>query len=135
MESVSGGAHWGGGIWMNSLDLARFGLLYLRGGRWVRNQVVTSGWIEMTRSPCGLNPMYGYLWWLQHDHRRRQVSLAAQGGGSHQCFVIPDHDLVVVVKWIADDAWMAFLDLALGLVTDRPSLGPVRYLFDEVNQP
>ena len=34
MQSVSGGAHWGGGVWIDSYDHARFGLLYLRRGRW-----------------------------------------------------------------------------------------------------
>jgi CubicO group peptidase (beta-lactamase class C family) len=30
---VSGGAHWGGGLWISALDLARIGHLCLRGGR------------------------------------------------------------------------------------------------------
>src|SRR5690606_155828 len=34
LQSVSGGAHWGGGLWMHARDLARIGLLYLRDGRW-----------------------------------------------------------------------------------------------------
>jgi CubicO group peptidase (beta-lactamase class C family) len=34
LESVSGGAHWGGGLWASAYDHARVGLLYLRGGRW-----------------------------------------------------------------------------------------------------
>jgi hypothetical protein len=54
--------------------------------------------------------------------------------GSHQLFVVPDHDLVVVMRWIADEAWPGFLVLALDLVSDAPRLGPVRYLFDEINQ-
>src|SRR5262249_39649993 len=32
--SVSGGTRWGGGIWINSEDLARFGLLILNHGKW-----------------------------------------------------------------------------------------------------
>jgi CubicO group peptidase (beta-lactamase class C family) len=34
MESVSGGTRWGGGLWINSQDLARFGLLILNQGNW-----------------------------------------------------------------------------------------------------
>src|SRR5437870_12510018 len=34
MASVSGGTRWGGGVWINSVDMARFGLLWLRGGKW-----------------------------------------------------------------------------------------------------
>jgi CubicO group peptidase (beta-lactamase class C family) len=32
IESVSGGGHFGGGIFINTLDQARFGLLFLRKG-------------------------------------------------------------------------------------------------------
>ena len=34
MQSVSGGGHWGGGMFISSRDHARFGLLFLRGGTW-----------------------------------------------------------------------------------------------------
>ena len=34
VESVSGGTRWGGGLWINSQDLARFGLLILNKGNW-----------------------------------------------------------------------------------------------------
>lgn len=133
IESVSGGAHWGGGIWMSTRDLALVGRLYLHDGLWNGRRIISSDWIARTRTSCDRNPMYGYLWWLQHDRDGRQVSFAAQGGGSHHCFVIPDHDLVVAVRWIADDAWPAFLDVALRLVSDAAPLGPVVYDWDRVN--
>ena len=37
VESVSGGTRWGGGLWINSEDLARFGLLILNQGKWEGN--------------------------------------------------------------------------------------------------
>jgi CubicO group peptidase (beta-lactamase class C family) len=133
LQSVSGGSHWGGGIWMSSRDLALVGRLMLARGWWDGTPVIPESWIAAVRTPCVLNPMYGLMWWLQHDATRAPVSYAAQGGGSHQCIVVPDHDLLVVVRWIRDDAWPAFLDRALTIVDDRPPLGPVRYLFDEIN--
>src|SRR5690606_3463542 len=33
VQAVSGGSHWGGGLFIHAYDLARFGLLTLRGGR------------------------------------------------------------------------------------------------------
>ena len=39
VQSVSGGGHFGGGIFINSLDHARFGLLFLRQGQW-NNQAI-----------------------------------------------------------------------------------------------
>lgn len=34
MKSVSGGTRWGGGLWINTRDEARFGYLFLRKGKW-----------------------------------------------------------------------------------------------------
>ncbi|MFQ5638951.1 MAG: hypothetical protein ACE5IR_13280 [bacterium] len=34
MKSVSGGGHWGGGMWISTRDMARFGYLFLRRGKW-----------------------------------------------------------------------------------------------------
>ena len=34
LASVSGGTRWGGGVWINSWDMARFGYLWLRNGKW-----------------------------------------------------------------------------------------------------
>src|SRR5262245_17907667 len=34
MASVSGGTRWGGGMWISTYDMARFGLLWERGGKW-----------------------------------------------------------------------------------------------------
>ena len=46
-------------------DLARLGLLHVRGGEWDGEQVVSSAWIdEATRPSQDLNPGYGLLWWL-----------------------------------------------------------------------
>src|SRR5688572_21648311 len=50
---------------MSARDLARLGVLYLRGGKWRDAQLIPSSWItESTRSysdvPTG---GYGYMWW------------------------------------------------------------------------
>lgn len=48
-------------------DLARFGYLYLRRGRWEDQQIVPKTWIaESTRPSTELNDAYGYLWWLNN---------------------------------------------------------------------
>ena len=69
MGSVSGGTRWGGGLWMDSLDHARFGLLISRDGNWNGKQIISSQWIEQATRPQGMNPEYGYLWWLNTTGR------------------------------------------------------------------
>jgi CubicO group peptidase (beta-lactamase class C family) len=49
-------------------DLARFGYLFLHGGRWEDDQVVPAEWVDAaTGQPSqDINTAYGYLWWLNH---------------------------------------------------------------------
>ena len=103
IQSVSGGAHWGGGVWINSYDHARFGLLYLRGGRWRDQQLLSSAWIDHTTAPCPINPEYGLLWWLNHQGSMSDLacaeSFAARGAGGNIVFVEPQKELVIVLRW------------------------------------
>ena len=46
VQSVSGGAHWGGGMFIGARDHARLGLLVARGGRWGDRQILPEAWIE-----------------------------------------------------------------------------------------
>ena len=64
MASVSGGTRWGGGMWINSYDMARFGLLWLRNGKWGDKQIVSPGYVKMATTPSAHGPDYGFLWWL-----------------------------------------------------------------------
>lgn len=104
---VSGGAHWGGGVWASAWDSARFGYLFLRDGHWGGRQVLSREWIELSRSQCPANPSYGLLWWL---NRRQDVfpeapasGMCARGNvGRQLIWIDPDRDLVVVSRW-ADD--------------------------------
>ena len=43
VNSVSGGGHFGGGLFINSLDHARFGLLFLNKGKW-KNKLLLRFW-------------------------------------------------------------------------------------------
>jgi CubicO group peptidase (beta-lactamase class C family) len=62
MKSVPGGTRWGGGLWMNSRDHARFGLLISRMGSWNGRQLVSSAWIKKatTRGGPANSNDYGY---------------------------------------------------------------------------
>lgn len=93
-------------------DLARFGLMHLRGGEWDGEQVVPAGWVEEATTPIEANPSYGYLWWLNSEgevggtgrgtERRRMMPSAsedaytARGLGGQLVIVLPEWDAVVV---------------------------------------
>jgi len=104
MQSVSGGGHWGGGLWISTRDHARFGYLFLRRGKWRDRQVISERWIERMTTPTEIKPTYGYMWWLNTDNKRSKSapdnSFYAVGAGTNLVWIDPEHDLVVVVRWI-----------------------------------
>ncbi|MEM8908340.1 MAG: serine hydrolase, partial [Bacteroidota bacterium] len=44
MQSVSGGGHSGGGLFISTEDHARFGLLFLNNGKWKDQQLIVPSW-------------------------------------------------------------------------------------------
>jgi CubicO group peptidase (beta-lactamase class C family) len=106
MVSVSGGTRWGGGLWINTRDEARFGYLILRRGKWKDRQVISETWIKMATTPAAIGPDYGYLWWLNTKKKQYPsapaTSFAALGYGSNTIWIDPEHDLVVVWRWHQD---------------------------------
>lgn len=101
---VSGGAHWGGGLWISANDLALLGELYLRRGLWDGRTLLSEEWIQRSWEPCQVKPDYGYLWWL-NDAGRIFPAAPASGrcargnGGRHLLWVDPDRDLVIASHW------------------------------------
>ena len=101
--SVSGGTRWGGGLWINSEDLARFGLLILNHGKWGQRQLVSEKWLREAAAPSEHGPDYGYLWWLNTKKKQYPSgpasSFAAVGNGSNTIWIDPEHDIVFVWHW------------------------------------
>ena len=106
--SVSGGTRWGGGLWINSEDLARFGLLIANHGSWDQRQLVSEQWLKDAVTPSAHGPDYGYLWWLNTKQRQwpsgPASSFAALGNGSNVIWIDPDHDIVFVWHWYQNQA-------------------------------
>ena len=113
MQSVSGGAHWGGGLWISAMDQARTGLLALNKGAWNGQQLVSGDWIAACRTPCGLNETYGHLWWLNTNRQLYPSAPASSfffiGVGSNVVWINPEDNMVVVARWIEKESVDGFL--------------------------
>lgn len=90
---------------MTVRDLARFGYLYLRQGKWNGKQIVPTDWIQESTtaySDAGESGGYGYLWWIAQQGKHfpgvtlKDGSFSARGAGGKYIVVMPDRDLVVV---------------------------------------
>ncbi len=120
MQSVSGGSHWGGGIWASSFDHARFGLLFLNNGNWNGQQLISSAWIKLMTTPSENNPNYGFMWWLNTNQTQLphapESDYFALGKGRNMIWINPENGLVGVVRWIAEDAADGFVERVLAAV-------------------
>lgn len=105
VPSVSGGTRWGGGMWIDSWDMARFGYLWLRGGNWAGRQILPPDYVKAALLPSEHGPDYGYLFWLNTKGKNLPglppTAYAALGAGSNDIVISPEHDLVVVWRWHA----------------------------------
>jgi CubicO group peptidase (beta-lactamase class C family) len=123
MQSVSGGGHFGGGMFIGAWDMARFGYLFLRGGRWQGRQIVSDQWIALARTPGPANADYGFANWFLNTGRRMTPSapesiVEFRGNGPNVIYIDWDHDLVVVVRWIRSEALNEFIGRVLGSIRD-----------------
>lgn len=90
----------GNGITMTARDAARFGQLYLDGGVWNGEQLISKEWLEQSTSvqnagPGGSTGEYGLSWWVRsfggYD------TYYAFGAWGQYIFVVPELDLVTVI--------------------------------------
>lgn len=115
MQSVSGGGHSGGGLFINTLDHARFGLLFMNNGRWGNMQLISSEWISMATEPSPANASYGYMWWLNGGERPMEgvpgSVFYASGFGGNYIIIDRENRLVAVTRWLEPSRLSEFLRL------------------------
>ena len=115
MQSVSGGGHHGGGLFINTLDHARFGLLYARRGNWDGRQLISEDWIDEIAKPSEPFAEYGYMWWtLKGDTKWENVPdhvYYAAGFGGNYIIVDEKNDMVIVLRWIDNSSLENFVSM------------------------
>ncbi len=128
IQSVSGGGHWGGGVFLTTYDLARLGLLGQRMGNWGGEQLLSEDWFEASLTPTDIAPSYGYMNFFLNRPSVEGASIAAPsapetafaylGAGSNMVFISPEHDLVAVVRWIDRGQRNAFIEHLMAAVEE-----------------
>lgn len=118
IQSVSGGGHWGGGMFINARDMARFGYLTLRRGRWKDQQILSEEWVRMATTPTTVQPTYGFMNYFLNIDRKYIPSASANafahvGNGVNLIYVDPENDLVIVVRWLEQKAIDGFVQRVL----------------------
>jgi CubicO group peptidase (beta-lactamase class C family) len=121
IQSVSGGGHWGGGMFISARDQARFALLTCRNGRWGTRQVIPESWIRLSRTPSTAQQDYGFMNYFLNTGRRRWPSapesvFAHLGNGTNALICDPDRDIVIVARWIENNALDGLMQRVFGAV-------------------
>jgi CubicO group peptidase (beta-lactamase class C family) len=125
IQSVSGGGHFGGGMFIHARDMARFGYLFLRNGAWKDRPIVSPEWIAMARTPGPANAQYGFMNWYLNTGRKGlpavpESSVMFVGNGQNIIYMDWENDLVVVTRWVrGGPALNDFLGKVLGAITKR----------------
>lgn len=105
MKSVTGGGHSGGGVFINTMDHARFGYLFLNEGNWNGEQIISKDWVNAVQEPSEAMESYGYMWWLNKGPRKweevddESIYYGAGFGGN---FIVVDktNNMVIVTRWL-----------------------------------
>jgi len=123
VQSVAGGGHWGGGMFISAFDQGRFGLLTLRNGRWGTKQLISESWIKLSRTPTTAQPDYGFMNYFLNTGKKRMPSAAESvymhlGNGTNAIICDPENDLVIVVRWIEGNALDGLMQRVLAAITD-----------------
>lgn len=117
IQSVSGGGHSGGGVFINALDHARFGLLFLGNGKWKNKQLISEDWVKQVQHPSKADESYGYMWWLNRGSRSvdgiPETVYFAAGFGGNYIVVDQEHNLVVVTRWLDPSKFGELLKMVL----------------------
>ncbi len=118
MQVPSGGGHWGGGMFINAYDQARFGYLTLRRGHWKGLQILSEEWVDMALTPTEAQDTYGFMNWFLNTDKKRMPSAPENtfhhvGAGANIVYVDPGNDLVIVARWIEN---MTAMDGLVGRV-------------------
>jgi CubicO group peptidase (beta-lactamase class C family) len=110
-------------MFISARDLARFGLFTLRRGRWNGEQLLSDEWFAMALTRTGANPGYGFMNFFLNTGRRAVPSAPESafyhlGSGANVVYVDPEHDLVIVARWIQGQALATFAQYVLEAVID-----------------
>jgi CubicO group peptidase (beta-lactamase class C family) len=114
VQSVSGGGHWGGGMFISARDMARFGLLTARNGKWRNKQILSAEFIRQARTPTAAQPTYGFMNWFLNTDKKLYPNAPANafvhvGNGTNIIYIDQENDIVIVARWIENGKIDEFL--------------------------
>jgi CubicO group peptidase (beta-lactamase class C family) len=92
-------------LYLTARDMAKFGFLYLNKGKWDNQTILSEEWIENSTKDHEIDIYgrysYGYQWYLTFIDQ--EPAFLASGFGGQIIGIVPSLDLVVVLKYEAEN--------------------------------
>lgn len=92
-------------LYLTARDMAKFGFLYLNGGRWDNKAIISEDWVRASTKEHETNIYgrysYGYQWYITNVGGH--PAFLASGFGGQIIGVVPSLDMVVVIKYEAEN--------------------------------
>ena len=103
-ETPTGLPNGGSGLFLTTREMLKFGQLYLDGGVWHGERVISEEWVMQSTQPHAdysdaVTSGYGYQWWIDRFLVDGEVieSYSTRGFGGQNIFVVPSLRLVVAL--------------------------------------
>ena len=99
---------------LSARDMAKIGLLMLRGGAWNGRRIVSGDYLTQAITPSPVDSGYGFLWWLSGN------GYHGRGFGGQELNVYPDVDIVAVVQASVTSSSKSYEDICAGIIETSP---------------
>ena len=124
VQSVSGGGHWGGGMFINAFDMARLGVLVENEGVWAGERLLSARYLKLAETPTAARPTYGFMNFFLNTEKglypkAPEGTIAFLGNGTNLVYIDKKNDLVIVARWIDGSKIDDFLGLVYGAIKDK----------------
>ena len=104
MQGSSSGGGWGGSMWIDAFDMGRVGLLALHRGEWDGERLLSEGFFQQAETPTKVQEDRGFINWNLNPDREvlpsAPESAVYHSGSGNRIYVDPEHELVVVIRWM-----------------------------------
>jgi CubicO group peptidase (beta-lactamase class C family) len=91
-----------GGLGLRTRDIAKFGWLFLKDGKWKGKQIVSLQWVKqaphVSLTAQGRGRAYGFNWMTgsKSVNGKRFAYVASFGYGGQILYIVPEYDLIIV---------------------------------------
>ena len=100
-----GKPYFGGGFYLTSRDMMKFGELYRNRGVWNNKRILSEKWVNQSFDKYKVlentndKNEYGFLWWHKTYYVKGQEikSIEARGAGGQYIAIIDDLDMTIVI--------------------------------------